>query len=515
MLLFLLLLLILLVLLLLFLLLLHLHGFHEVIARLVVFGSDTQRLFVRLNGFVELTLREIGVAQIVVVVSSFLMVFFGINEFACLLKRLGSFLIFAVLEVSATYIVVSRNRLVVLLQRAFVVQLGIHVVGIHVLAVAFADIRRFFLCECRRGKYQQYGHSGRSAENVPTGQNFVLAREDKELNHEQQQCQNGKRLILLVVVGECGGFDLLLSQFVQLLLQRTIGGVGVVAADIESFACLCDLAAHVFIQVGNDNVSLSVLAELSCSGNRNRTAFGFAYTDHVYVNAQFGSFLCSFCCTFLVVLTIGDQNDGSRSFTFLAAESADRSVDSRADSRSLRLDERGSNMLQEHLGGYIISRDRQLGVCLSCKHNQADFVVRHVVNQFAEHLFGSVQTRRSDIFGKHGVGYIQCNHHFDTLAFFHAFRLSVLRSCRSNNQTSQGKHQYTELDVYAACCSIRHERVNQCLLAELACRTTFLATQEDVSYRHSRDEQQQPQEFYISKSKHKVIYDLVIYHFVI
>ena len=144
--------------------------------------------------------------------------------------------------------------------------------------------------------------------------------------------------------------------------------------------------------MGNDNVSLSVLAELSCSGNRNRTAFGFAYTDHVYVNAQFGSFLCSFCCTFLVVLTIGDQNDGSRSFTFLAAESADRSVDSRADSRSLRLDERGSNMLQEHLGGYIISRDRQLGVCLSCKHNQADFVVRHVVNQFAEHLFGSVQT---------------------------------------------------------------------------------------------------------------------------
>ena len=58
---------------------------------------------------------------------------------------------------------------------------------------------------------------------------------------------------------------------------------------------------------------------------------------------------------------------------------------------------------------------------------------------------------------------------------------------------------------------IAHKR----LLAELACRTTFLATQEDVSYRHSRDEQQQPQEFYISKSKHKVIYDLVVYHFVI
>ena len=300
-----------LLLLLLLLLLLHLHGFDEVVAGVVVLRTQAQGLLVSFDGLVELLHAEVGVAEVMVVVGGLFGLGGRVDELGSLLKSLGGLLELAFAHIGATDVIVGRHGLVVLLEGTLVVEFGIDVVGVVELAVALADVRCFFLGEGRQAEQEQACDRRRSAEDVPAGDNLVLTWEDEELNHQQQKREDSERLVLLVVIGEGGCFDLLFGEFVQFLLECAVGGVGVVATGVEALARLGYVAAHIFVEMGDNDVSLTILAELTRAGDRYRTAFGFADADDIDVHTELGGFLCSLDGTFLVVLTVGDEDDGA------------------------------------------------------------------------------------------------------------------------------------------------------------------------------------------------------------
>ena len=163
-------------------------------------------------------------------------------------------------------------------------------------------------------------------------------------------------------------------------------------------------------------------------------------------------------------------------------------------------------MLEEHLRGYVVRRDRQLCEGVTGKDDESDLVVLHVVNELAEHLFGSVETRGCDILREHGVGDIEGNHDLYALTFLHAFGLSVLRTGGGDDETCEGEHEDAELEVYACRLGVGHEGRDKLGVTELACLAALATADEDVGCGHRGDEEQEPQEFYICKSKHRVSY---------
>ena len=81
-----------------------------------------------------------------------------------------------------------------------------------------------------------------------------------------------------------------------------------------------------------------------------------------------------------MVLSISDYNDSPALLT-LRTESSDCSIDRFADRCSLHRHRLGRNRVQEHLGGNVISSDRQLHERISGKYNKTDPIITKFIDQ--------------------------------------------------------------------------------------------------------------------------------------
>ena len=226
------------------------------------------------------------------------------------------------------------------------------------------------------------------------------------------------------------------------------------------------LATHLFVETADHHVSLTVFDEVIRARQRNRGAFGFTDTHYQHLYPfLFGAFGNGYGIV-LVVLTIGDEYDRTTRIALLS-ETTDRGAQGLTDSCSLRLDELGFDGVEEHLRGHVVAGDRQLNESVSGKNHQTHFVVHHVIHQFGEHLFGSVQTVWRYVFCEHGVGDIQCHDSFDTLPFLRALTLTELRTGSGDDKQRQRYHHYTELRRRTRMTCVRHELCHQFGIAEL------------------------------------------------
>ena len=193
------------------------------------------------------------------------------------------------------------------------------------------------------------------------------------------------------------------------------------------------LTAHLFVQAADNHIALTILDEVIRPGQRNRTSFGFTDTYNYHLDAFFfGTFGNGYGVIF-VVLAIGDQDDRTAGVTLLT-EATDGGTQGSSDSRSLCLDEFRLDGVEEHLRRHIIAGDRQLNERVAGKDDETHFVIHHVVHQFAQHLFGAVQTVRRYIFGEHRIGDIECHNRLDSLPFLRALRLTELRPGGSDDK---------------------------------------------------------------------------------
>ena len=175
------------------------------------------------------------------------------------------------------------------------------------------------------------------------------------------------------------------------------------------------------------------------------------------------------------------------------------------DSRSLRLNEFGFDAVQEHFRRHIVASDRQLDERVAGKNHQTHFVIHHLVDQFAQHLFRAIQTVGSHVLGQHRITDIQCDNGFYTLPFLGMLVLSPLRTRSSDDEQHKGYHQNTEFHVRAHAAGIRHQRFHQFLIAKLLQLAAFAQRVPDVGCYENRHGHQQPQKFHICKSEHNIV----------
>ena len=238
---------------------------------------------------------------------------------------------------------------------------------------------------------------------------------------------------MLVVVREDLGLDFLRTEFVEFFLDGFGSGVGVIATHVDSAACLSYLAAHVFVQLRNDHVSLPIFDEVIRARHRDGRTFGFTDTDHENLYAFFLGALGYGYGIVFVVLTVGDEDDGTARVALLS-KATDRGIQGCTDGGTLGLDEVRLDGIEEHLRRYIVTGDRQLDERVTGEDHESYLVVYHVIHQLGQHLFGAVQTVRRHVFRHHRVGDIEGYDGFDTLPFLRALGLTELRTGRGDDE---------------------------------------------------------------------------------
>ena len=162
-----------------------------------------------------------------------------------------------------------------------------------------------------------------------------------------------------------------------------------------------------------------------------------------------------------MVFSVRDEDDCAvRTGALLlvnGTETADGCAQSLPDSRSLCFDEIGFDGIEEHLRRHIVTGNRQLHERIACKDHQSHFVVHHIIHQFAQHLFGAVQTVGRHVFSQHRVRNIQSYDGFYALPFLRAFALPELRTGGSDNEQTKRNHDDGELHSRAHMTRIRHQ----------------------------------------------------------
>ena len=138
----------------------------------------------------------------------------------------------------------------------------------------------------------------------------IPAIHDDILRDEQQEHDPREALELLVVFGIDLAFLLGLLHLVDLFLQRVQGRVGVVGADIDAFASGGYLLTHLFVESGDDHVAVVVLHVVAASTDGDGRAFGLPDADDVDADASIGSGFGGLHGGVLMVLAVGDQQDG-------------------------------------------------------------------------------------------------------------------------------------------------------------------------------------------------------------
>ena len=211
--------------------------------------------------------------------------------------------------------------------------------------------------------------------------------------------------------------------------------------DILTLASLRQFAAHLLVEGSHHGIACVIL-QIRAIAHRDRSTLGITDTEDKHIDALLLGYLGSLLGSILVVLTIGDHDDGSTHIVLLGKTLGGKR-DGIADIGTLSLDQPRCDILQEHLCRYIITGDRQLHEGIACKDNQSDLVVAEVIYQILYQHLALVETGRSHILGKHGIGDIETDHRLDAITLVVRNLASHLRASHHHDDKCQGsKHQH-------------------------------------------------------------------------
>ena len=180
---------------------------------------------------------------------------------------------------------------------------------------------------------------------------------DKHLQDQESERDGEEIHILLIIFFENYGIEFLVIELADIVNDGIQSEFIVAGMHVRSVARLRDFFQCRLVQFRHDDIALGVFQQPAF--HRNRLSLSGSHADSIYGNAHRSRRFRRFHRIVLMVLTISYDNDGAAVFA-LCAETLDTRVDGIADGSSLDRDGLRGNIAQEHLGGHIIGRDRQL-----------------------------------------------------------------------------------------------------------------------------------------------------------
>ena len=176
------------------------------------------------------------------------------------------------------------------------------------------------------------------------------------------------------------------------------------------------------------------------------SSIGRTDSEYIYSYAFLCGFLCSLHCPTLVVFTVGNEEDGTR-YILLLSEGARSKVYGCGNVCALCGNHGRVNAIEEHLCRNVVVGDGELHEGLSCIHHQSNLVVPHIVNHIAYEHLCLIQSRRTYIIGKHGVGNVHSYDGFNTIALRSVNLCTELRTCSSNYERGESQKEKPRLSL--------------------------------------------------------------------
>ena len=362
-------------------------------------------------------------------------------------------------------VVVGHGVGVVLLQRLLVIdlRLGEEAVAVEAVAVAHEVAVVLLLGHCGHSHEQQgyrHGRARRGLEEREAAEHMVLAFQEEHFKEEQHEGCPREVAKMLVELAVEHALHLGLAQLIDIFLQRRLRRGAVIDIDVSALSGTGYLAAHVLVELRDDGVAGIVGDVAVAAGDGDGSALGRAYAKDIDVHPFLGGSLCRGHCPTLVVLTVGDDEDGT-THSLLLREAVRGQLNGAGDVGALHGNHGGRDVVEEHLGRDIVASDGQLRVSIAGIDNEADFVINHIIYEAADEHLGLRQTAGRDILGHHGVTDVQGDDGLDAAARARVDASAVLRTCQAQHQHGQRRIQEPELQLATPAGDIGHQRLQQ------------------------------------------------------
>ena len=454
---------------------------HQVVARFIVIRIQAQGILVGLD---SLTIHLVRLANHThVMIGSRLAQRVGLDA-GSLLKLLHSGRVLLLGHQRITQVISSLRILGIFFYGLTIRHLGLIILSHAELLVTLADILAVGLCAGSHSHQQQQHRSHlllRAKERQALEQRTATVV-DTYLEDEQQQCQDSHSLELLVklTVNSAGSF--LLREFVEFVIQLVLCRTVVLHMDIGTATSLSHLATHILVESRHHGIARVILHIIACARNGDRRTLSRSYTQHIHAHACFFGSLGSFECPTLVVLTIGNHDNGLTN-TFFLCKAMRSHIDGTSNICALSGHHRWVDTRQEHLGRYIVAGDRQLHKGIACKHYQTYLIVGKMIHQVLDHHLTAVQTTWHDILGQHRVTDIHGDNRLDTHTLLVTDLGTELRTCQHHYQQCQSSLQHPEFDCRTETRHIGHQRAQQLGIAKLTQAFLLIAIREKADER--------------------------------
>ena len=208
---------------------------------------------------------------------------------------------------------------------------------------------------------------------------MILASEDEDYQKKQHQCHPRKIAEMFIELAINGTFHLGFRQLLHVFLQSSLSGRAIVNIDVSTFSGLCNLAAHILIEFGDNDIAGIVGDIVIGARHRDRATLRRTNAKDRHFHAFLHSITSSLYGPTLVVLTVSDDKDGTP-HTFLLCETVRRQIDGASDICTLNSNHTGVDIVEEHLGGHVIAGNRQLSESIAGKDNKTNLIVNHIVH---------------------------------------------------------------------------------------------------------------------------------------
>ena len=235
--------------------------------------------------------------------------------------------------------------------------------------------------------------------------------------------------------------------------------------DVGSAAGLCHLFTHLFVQSRHNGLSRLVLDVVLCAIDGNGGTLRRTDAQHEHTHSLVLGLVGSLQCPTLVVLTVGNHDDGLADALFLR-EAVDGHPYGGGNVRTLHADHGRVDIAEEHLGRHVVARDRQLHEGIAGKDNQSHLVVGEMVHEVFHHHLGASQAARCYVLCHHGVGHVHGDDGLNARPLLTVNLSAHLRSCQHDNHQSQGGQQQGELDARTQARHIGSQRTHQPSIAK-------------------------------------------------
>ena len=271
--------------------------------------------------------------------------------------------------------------------------------------------------------------------------------------------------------------------------------------DIGTATSLGQFLTHLLVESRHDGIARIILHIVVCAWDGDRRSLRRSDTQHIDTHASILRSRGSLHCPTLMVLTIGDDNDGTPN-AFLGGKAVSGHVDGTPYIRTLGGYHRGIDARKEHLRRYIVARDRQLHEGVACKDDESDLIVRKVVDEVLYHHLTAVETTRHDILCQHGVTDVHTDDGLDAHTLLLADLRSHLRTGEHQHQQSQGTLENPELHRRTETRHIGHEFLEQGWLTKLTQPFLLISVRDEADECQYGYQHQQPEIYGVFKSKH-------------